>query len=77
MQSFTEKLAGADEYWIRATIAEAWLGLGNESAADKGLQEAFKLVKHEWMKASTTEQMAKLRNLMNDSPLKFLRQEAP
>jgi hypothetical protein len=69
----TEKLAEADKYWVRATIAEAWLGLGDESAADKELQEAFKLAKHEWMKASTTEQMTKLRNLMIDSPVKFLR----
>jgi hypothetical protein len=37
----TEKLTEADKYWVRAMIAEAWLGLGNESAAEEETSGGF------------------------------------
>ncbi|MGA8029211.1 MAG: TRAFs-binding domain-containing protein, partial [Bryobacteraceae bacterium] len=59
-----------DEYWIRATIAEAWLGLGEKAKSEERLNEAF-AVKPEpaqWMRDSTQEQLQKLAKLLQDAP---------
>ncbi|HVF42163.1 MAG TPA: TRAFs-binding domain-containing protein [Pyrinomonadaceae bacterium] len=60
-------------YWVLATMAEAYLGAGDEANADKTLQEAAAVASADWMKESTTEQMNKLRALLADSPLKYVR----
>ena len=83
-----EKLADADRYWVLATMAEAYLGSGDEERAAQVLQAAFAEAPREgsvlmnaylhdwkpaeWMKESTTEQMKKLRELLADSPLRFI-----
>jgi hypothetical protein len=69
----TEKLRDDAKYWILATMAEAYLGMGDAEGADRKLQEAFGVAPAPWMKTSTQEQMDKLRRLLADSPLKFLR----
>lgn len=69
----TEKLSNDDKYWILATMAEAYLGLGDETNADKSLQEAAAIASAGWMKDTTTEQMNKLRALLADSPLKYVK----
>jgi hypothetical protein len=73
----TEKLADDDKYWILATMAEAHLGMGDAEGADRKLQEAFGVASADWMKDTTQVQMDKLRGLLTNSPLKFLRAELP
>lgn len=60
-----------DEYWLRATIAEAWLGLGEKDKAQEALNAAFqmKLPPADWMKSSTQDQLAALSKLLENSPL--------
>jgi hypothetical protein len=69
----TEKLSDDDKYWVLATMAEAYLGIGDEESAGRKLQEAFAGASEQWMRDSTQEQMDKLRRLLADSPLQFLR----
>ena len=60
-----------DEYWVRATLAEAWLGLGDAQKSQEALDSALPLAKP-WMLKSTAEQLAKLKPLIDRSPLKAL-----
>jgi hypothetical protein len=69
----TETLPPDDTYWLMATRAEALLGTGDEDGANRQLAEAFAIAPKSWMKGSTEEQMGKLRDLLADSPLKFVR----
>jgi hypothetical protein len=69
----TEKLSDEHKYWVLATMAEAYLGIGDEERAEHKLQEAVRVASAPWMKNSTNEQMAKLRKLLADAPLKFIR----
>jgi hypothetical protein len=70
----TEKrLSKEDQYWVIATKAEACLGIGDESAAQRALEQAFAVAPAPWMKESTQEQMDKLRRLLGRSPLEFIR----
>jgi hypothetical protein len=67
--------ADASRYWVLATLAEAHVGLGDEQsgAAQLVLAAALPGVKP-WMLESTQEQLAKLRQLLANSPLKFITQ---
>ena len=61
---------GDDWYWIQATMAEAYAGLGDDSRA----QELLKAAKAHpeiagWMIQTTEEQLAKLATLSSKSPL--------
>ena len=71
----TENLSDDDKYWVLATMAEAYVGTGDEERAARTLQEAFAVASAPWMRGSTQEQMDKLRLLLADSPLKFVRVE--
>jgi tetratricopeptide (TPR) repeat protein len=68
-----EDLPAADQYWVLATMAETYLGIGDAASAEQKLQEAFAVAPAQWMKDSTQEQMAKLRQLLTDSPLKYVK----
>jgi hypothetical protein len=68
----TEKLSRDDKYWVLATAAEAYLGIGDHERAARKMDEAFAVASAEWMRASTREQMDKLRGLIADSPLRFI-----
>lgn len=68
-----ESLPGDDQYWVLATMAEAYLGLGDEAGAQQKFQEASAVASTSWMKDSTQEQMDKLRPLLADSPLKYIK----
>ncbi|HVT57090.1 MAG TPA: tetratricopeptide repeat-containing protein [Thermoanaerobaculia bacterium] len=59
-------------YWVLATLGEAWWGLGDETQAQKWLEEAYRDVPTPWMRKSTEEQIEKLTALLEDSPLKYL-----
>ena len=60
------------DYWLLATIAEAYVGLEEESLGQQKLEEAFAAAPEEWMKQSTQEQVTKLKTLLTASPLKKL-----
>lgn len=63
---------GPEEYWIRATMAEAWLGLGDAAKSKEGLNAAFALqpLPAQWMRDTTSDQLQKLEKLLAASPLK-------
>jgi hypothetical protein len=69
-----ENLPEADKYWTMATMAEAYLGIGDETNAQQKFQEASAIASADWMKDSTREQMDKLRAMLKDSPLKYVRE---
>jgi hypothetical protein len=71
----TETLTDDAKYWVLATMAEAYLGIGEDESAERKLQEAAAAASAPWMRTTTQEQMDKLRRLLADSPLKFLRAE--
>ena len=70
-----ESLPEEQKYWVLATMAEAYVGLGDEDEAEKKLEEASALASAAWMTDSTREQMDKLRALLADSPLKYVKAE--
>jgi hypothetical protein len=61
------------KYWVLATMAEAYLGIGDEVNADETFKKAADAASAGWMKDSTQEQMDKLRALLADSPLKYVK----
>jgi hypothetical protein len=71
----TESLPAADRYWAAASLAEAYIGSGNETKGQQLLDEIYATVPQGWMKESTEEQMQKLRPLLADSPLKHIKAE--
>jgi tetratricopeptide (TPR) repeat protein len=69
----TKPTDGAEtSYWVLATLAEAWTGLGDETKSQEYLNRALVLEPPpaQWMIESTQEQLKKLRGLLADSPLK-------
>jgi MAP3K TRAFs-binding domain len=61
---------GAAQYWIKATMAEAYTGLGDDARAQELLENAEAVAGVEaWMKRSTEEQLARLKKLVAQSPL--------
>lgn len=70
-----EQLPVSDKYWVLATMAEAYLGIGEDTLAAQKLQEARALSTLSWMTESTDDQMTRLRSLLAESPLKYVRQE--
>jgi hypothetical protein len=65
------------KYWVLATWAEALLGTGDEEGARQKFEEACAFIpdpeENKWMRESTEEQMGKLRALLTDSPLKYVK----
>ena len=74
----TEALASyyTKRYWIKATIGEVYTGMGNDAEAQKALDEAYAIAPAGWMKSSTEEQLAKLKKLLQNSPLQYLKSVA-
>jgi hypothetical protein len=61
---------GADWYWIQATMAEAYVGLGEKEGAQNLLSDAKSHAGvADWMIQSTEEQLEKLMGLIAQSPL--------
>jgi hypothetical protein len=52
-----------EEYWVRATLAEALLGLGNAAKSEAEFAVAKKVSPDPWIINTTEEQLAKLRSL--------------
>jgi hypothetical protein len=57
-----------ERYWILATMAEAWTGLGDERKAQELLGQAEALNQPSWMLESTNGQLAALKKLLNVRP---------
>ena len=70
-----EYLSDANKYWIRATMAEAYVGLGDEEKARQKLEEAESFSPSEWMKETTDKRLVALRSYLDQSPLKFVNTE--
>jgi tetratricopeptide (TPR) repeat protein len=56
-------------YWALATMAEAYLGLGDETKSQELFKEAVAIAPEPWMVGSTEEQMKNLKPLLSPSPL--------
>jgi hypothetical protein len=56
-------------YWVLATMAEAHLGLGDETRSQELLKEALAIAPESWMVESTQEQMKNLKPLLSPSPI--------
>jgi hypothetical protein len=69
----SESPAGDAKYWVNATLAEAYFGIGDEAEGQRILDLAFAMASAEWMKDSTRDQLAKLKPMLADSPLKHLK----
>jgi tetratricopeptide (TPR) repeat protein len=56
----------SEKYWLYATMAEAWLGLGDKQKADAYLAEAVAVTPQPaaWMVDSTREQLARLSKVL-------------
>jgi hypothetical protein len=67
------KQAQSNRYWVLATIGEAYVGLGDEAKGQEQLEAAYAAAPKGWMADSTREQIAKLEQLLDKSPLKFVR----
>jgi hypothetical protein len=53
-----------DRYWVVATMAEAWTGLGEESKAQESLAQAKVLNPSDWMVETTERQLVALKKLL-------------
>jgi hypothetical protein len=57
-------------------MGEAFVGLGDEAKGQEQLEKAYAAAPEGWMADSTREQMAKLKLLLDKSPMKFVRADA-
>jgi len=57
------------KYWVLATLAEAYLGLGESGHGEQQRQGAFAVASADWMKETTQKQLDELRALLANSPL--------
>ncbi|MBC7828744.1 MAG: DUF4071 domain-containing protein [Chitinophagaceae bacterium] len=64
----------SSRYWVQATIGEAYTGLGEAEKAEKQLSEAYANASEDWMRESTETQIKKLKPLLDNSPLKFIKE---
>jgi tetratricopeptide (TPR) repeat protein len=63
-------------YWVVATKAEAYLGMGRTAEADEVYKEAYSFAPEKWMEVDSTEpQRKKLAELLADSPLKYVKND--
>jgi hypothetical protein len=65
----------ASKYWVVATKGEAFLGSGKTAEAETTYGDAYGFAPARWMIDSTREQRAKLKQLLSDSPLRYIRAE--
>jgi len=60
-------------YWAAATLAEAHLGIGDVVGGEEWLAKANAIPATDWMRKSTTDQLAQLKDLLEPSPLAMIR----
>src|ERR1700680_1523174 len=71
------KQAQKSRYWVLATVGEAYLGLGEGPKGEEQLKTAYAAAPAQWMADSTQEQIANLKLLLEESPLKFIKADVP
>lgn len=59
-------------YWVMATVAEAYFGIGDAAEGQHRLDEALSAAPQKWMGKTTQDQIGRLKQLLADSPLKHL-----
>lgn len=64
------------KYWVVASQAEAYLGMGKKKEAEDTYEQAYAFAPEDWMIDSTKEQRAKLEALLTNSPLKYIREDS-
>lgn len=64
------------KYWVLASMAEASVRLGDETAAQDYLRRAHAVAPADWMKTTTDDQLNSLRQLLAQSPLKYVKTNA-
>ena len=57
------------KYWVLATLAEAYFGLGESEKAAQQQKGAYAVASADWMKETTQKQLDELRALLANSPL--------
>ncbi len=57
-------LTPVNQYWLLATLSEAWLGLGETAKSQQCLDDANKLQPAKWMVETTTDQRSRLLKLL-------------
>src|ERR1700755_120708 len=62
-----------ERFLVLTTMAEAMLGVGDEEGARRRLEEAYAYASAGGTRDAVEQQMGKLRALLADSPLKYLR----
>ena len=62
-------------YWVQATMGEAYIGLDDEATAINLLEDAYSKATETWMRSSTETQIEKLKQLLNKSPMDFIKQK--
>jgi tetratricopeptide (TPR) repeat protein len=72
-----EEQARTSRYWVLATAGEACLGIGEETKGQEQLAAAYAAAPAPWMTSSTQEQVANLKLLLDRSPLRYIRADAP
>lgn len=60
-----DKLLADDKYWVAATLEEAYLGLGDTAGYERAKKTAEELSPKSGLRASTDEQIGKLRKLLD------------
>ena len=58
------QLSAEERYWVLATMAEAYTGLGEEAQGQASLSQANALNQPKWMMDTTNEQLATLKKLL-------------
>ncbi len=61
-----------DEYAVRAALAEAWFGLGEDTRYAMQIQQADAVAPHPSLRENTQDRIARLGLLLESSPLKYL-----
>ena len=59
----------SNAYWVLATVAEAYFGVGDNVQGQEWLEKAKAASPEQWMVDATVKQLAKLETLLADSPL--------
>jgi tetratricopeptide (TPR) repeat protein len=67
-----EQVSEANQYWVRATMAEAYLGMGDEENCKQKLEEAEAFSPSNWMRTTTNQRLESIREFLAESPLKDL-----
>lgn len=67
-----EQVSEEKQYWVRVTMAEAYLGLEDEENCKRELEEAEGFSPFEWMRKTTDRRLEAVRGFVAKSPLKSL-----